>query len=279
MLHYLTTYFRPDTYEEHYSLAIVAGRHGARLTHSHNRQYNYVLQSLTLWREILHDFFKLWYLAGMLCRHRHGCRQYALISRAHTEEDLLCEQTPYRLRDTGQGLNRLQACPLTLRLMHAILAKAQNKVDCWVGSSVVHMGDHNVPNALMFIDKVSPLATSFYVLRAHRPHVIMLEQRIACPTSHLLTLARRPTQYTQVARILNPIALCLRKIDDLHKTPGLETYIQATFGGAENCKKAILADFFRHGFDGSGAGMLSGERGYLCPNCTPMTCCLRRQFL
>jgi hypothetical protein len=62
-------------------------------------------------------------------------------------------------------------------------------------------------------------------------------------------------QYTQVARILNPIALCLRKIDDLHKTPGLETYIQATFGGADKCKKAILADFFRHGFDGSGAGM------------------------
>jgi hypothetical protein len=65
MLQYLTSYFRPDTYEDQYSLAIVAGRHGARLTHSHNRQYNYVLQSLTLWREILHDFFKLWYLAGV----------------------------------------------------------------------------------------------------------------------------------------------------------------------------------------------------------------------
>lgn len=30
-------------------------RGGARLTHSHERQYNYVLQSLTLWREISHE--------------------------------------------------------------------------------------------------------------------------------------------------------------------------------------------------------------------------------
>ena len=38
-----------------HSLAILGGRAGARLTHSHASQYSYVLQSLTLWREILHD--------------------------------------------------------------------------------------------------------------------------------------------------------------------------------------------------------------------------------
>ena len=64
MIEYLQRYFRADTYDEDFSLAILAGRGGARLTHSHSRQYHYVLQSLTLWREILHDFFKLWYLAG-----------------------------------------------------------------------------------------------------------------------------------------------------------------------------------------------------------------------
>jgi hypothetical protein len=31
-------------------------------------------------------------------------------------------------------------------------------------------------------------------------------------------------------------------------------YVQATFGGVEPCRKAILLDFFRHAFDGSGAG-------------------------
>ena len=63
------------------SLAISGGRGGARLTHSHQRQYAYVLQSLSLWREINTDMFKLWCLA---------------------ESDLLSESSPYRLVNTGQ---------------------------------------------------------------------------------------------------------------------------------------------------------------------------------
>lgn len=31
-------------------------------------------------------------------------------------------------------------------------------------------------------------------------------------------------------------------------------YVEAAFGGVEACRKAILLDFFRHAFDGSGAG-------------------------
>jgi hypothetical protein len=54
------------------------------------RQYHYVLQSLTLWREIMTDMFKLWYLA---------------------ESDMLREGNSYRLCDTGQGLNRVQPAP------------------------------------------------------------------------------------------------------------------------------------------------------------------------
>ena len=74
------------------------------------------------------------------------------------EQDLLNENVPYRLRDTGQGLNRVQAAPKTSRMMHAILNRAQRSIGSWVGSSVIHMGDHNVPNALMFIGRSSPLA-------------------------------------------------------------------------------------------------------------------------
>jgi len=42
-------------------------------------------------------------------------------------------------------------------MMHAILNRAQKSLGGWVGSSVIHMGDHNVPNALMFIDKYSQI--------------------------------------------------------------------------------------------------------------------------
>lgn len=69
------------------------------------------------------------------------------------EQDLLSETISYRLRDTGQGLNRVQAAHKTSRMMHAILNRTQKSLGGWVGSSVIHMGDHNVPNALMFIGK------------------------------------------------------------------------------------------------------------------------------
>ena len=81
MLHYQAHYFRPTTYEAGLSLSISTGSEGARLSHSHERQYTYVRQTLTLWREIMHDMFKLWLLA---------------------EKDLLRGSNAYRLVDTGQ---------------------------------------------------------------------------------------------------------------------------------------------------------------------------------
>ncbi|KXN92353.1 UPF0652 protein [Leucoagaricus sp. SymC.cos] len=192
MIAYLKQYFHPtQAKDQKSSLAIRSGRGGARLSHDHSKQYAYVLQSLTLWREILHDMFHLWSLA---------------------EQDLLSENVPYRLRDTGQGLNRVQAAPKTSRMMHTILHKAQKSVGTWIGSSVIHMGDHNVPNALMFIDK-----------------------------------------YTQIYRILLPICNALRQIPGLAEKAALGSYIENEFGSVENLIREILADFFRHGFDGSGA--------------------------
>ena len=128
------------------------------------------------------------------------------------EQDLLSENVPYRLRDTGQGLNRVQAAPKTSRMMQTILHKAQKSVGTWIGSSVIHMGDHNVPNALLFIDK-----------------------------------------YTQIYRILLPICNTLSQIPILVKKSALQSYIEEEFGSVDNCIKEILGDFFRHGFDGSGA--------------------------
>ena len=59
MIEYLKKYFHPTDpgSSSKASLAIRMGRGGARLSHDHHRQYAYVLQSLTLWKEILHGKF------------------------------------------------------------------------------------------------------------------------------------------------------------------------------------------------------------------------------
>eukprot|EP01032_Pedospumella_encystans_P017358 gene17358-19781_t len=133
----LKKYFSPATVEPGYSLSIDEGISGARLSHTHELQYNYVLQSLTLWAAILEDMFRLWYLA---------------------EQDLLSTTQPYELRNTGQGLQRVQQSPRVFRAMHEILAQTKAQLGGWVGSSVIHLGDHNVPNTLVFIDKYTQVS-------------------------------------------------------------------------------------------------------------------------
>lgn len=107
------------------------------MSHNHEMQYKYVLQSLTLWAAILEDMYRLWYLA---------------------EQDLLSESQPYELKNTGQGLQRVQQSPRVFKAMHEILAHTQQRLGVWVGSSVIHLGDHNVPNTLVFIDKYTQVS-------------------------------------------------------------------------------------------------------------------------
>lgn len=53
-----------------------------------------------------------------------------------------------------QGLNRMQNAPLVGRAMSEIMTQAYAQFNNrWVGSSAVHLGDINVPNAFVFIDK------------------------------------------------------------------------------------------------------------------------------
>lgn len=53
MIGYLRQFFTPSKPVDGRSLAIRSGKGGARLSHDHAQQYAYVIQSLTLWREIL----------------------------------------------------------------------------------------------------------------------------------------------------------------------------------------------------------------------------------
>lgn len=193
MINYLHKYFSKDrTADRLSSLAIMDGNGGARLTHDHKRQFQYVFQSLALWREVCHHMYKLWNLC---------------------EQDLLNPSNPYHLQNTGQGLNRVQNAPKVSKAMYEILATVQRRVGNWVGSSVVHLGDINVPNALTFIDKYAQ------VQRILGPIVICL-------------------------RRIGEVAEDDRKI---------AKYIDNTFGGVERARKIILHDFFKHAFDGSGA--------------------------
>jgi len=134
MLRLLTEHFSPS---KGVSLAIKYGYGGSRLSHDHATQFAFVLQSLLLWREVINQMFKLWFM---------------------TEADLLSETSRYQLRDTGQGLNRLQPAPNVGGTMSSILHKTHAQVQRWVGLSVVHLGDRDVPNALIFIDKYTQVS-------------------------------------------------------------------------------------------------------------------------
>eukprot|EP01013_Petalomonas_cantuscygni_P044614 TRINITY_DN923_c0_g1_i2.p1 TRINITY_DN923_c0_g1~~TRINITY_DN923_c0_g1_i2.p1 ORF type:complete len:256 (+),score=82.65 TRINITY_DN923_c0_g1_i2:155-922(+) len=115
------------------SLGITSGVEGSMLTHSHEIQFQYVLESLTLWRNIQREMFSLW---------------------RRTEEDMLdVDPHPYRFTDTGQGFNRVHSAPRVGNAMYRILARTKSELGMWVGSSVIHLGDVDVPNALVFIDK------------------------------------------------------------------------------------------------------------------------------
>mmetsp|Transcript_21949 Transcript_21949/g.69749 ORF Transcript_21949/g.69749 Transcript_21949/m.69749 type:complete len:382 (-) Transcript_21949:171-1316(-) len=153
-------------------------------------------------------------------RSRRGVlrRRRAVLSQlprmwALAEKDLL--GGGYRLRDTGQGRHRVQSAPNVGQLMSEVLRRLQaEQGGGWVGSSAVHLGDDDVPNALVWVDK-----------------------------------------YSQVPRILGPIAHAVSQstLDLLAAKPGVSGYIVSAFGSAEACRLAVLADFFKHGFDGSGA--------------------------
>jgi len=175
-----------------YSGGNSGGSSGPTLSHSHSTQYTFVWQSLALWCEVQRNMHRLWVCA---------------------DEDLLSTTTSYQLLNTGQGLNRVQSCPRVAKVMRELLTKTQKAAgEPWVGLSVIHLGDRDVPNALVFIDK-----------------------------------------YTQIPRFLKPITDFCDGIPDMCRdNERISAYVKTEFGSEENLKMTVLADYFKHGFDGSG---------------------------
>lgn len=60
-------------------------------------------------------------------------------------------------------------------------------------------------------------------------------------------------KYSQIYRILLPITTTLSQIPGLKDNAAIHGLIEEEFGSIDGLIKEILADFFRHGFDGSGA--------------------------
>ena len=112
-----------------------------------------------------------------------------------------------------QGLNRVQSCPRVARVMRSLLSKTQKAADSpWVGLSVIHLGDRDVPNALVFIDK-----------------------------------------YTQIPRFLSPLVDFVDGVSEMCASDTrVAKYVREMFGSARDLETAVLCDYFKHGFDGSG---------------------------
>merc|ERR1712150_23103 len=119
----------------------------------------------------------------------------------------------YCSKDTGQGIQRVQQSPQTYKAIQTVLDRVQFIVKQWVGSIVIHLGDHNDPNALIFIDKY------IQVPRIPGPIVSCIEN--------------------------------LERIYE--ENSGINSFVRKSFGDIERLKKDILYDFFKYAFDGSGA--------------------------
>ena len=179
------------------SIAISRGPGGSMLSHSHDTHYLYVMESLTLWDIIQRDMFDFWEVV---------------------EEDLILDcGGHYRIMDTGQGYHRVCAAPKTHSRMSSSISEAHNKMGGWIGIKVVHLGDQDVPNALVFIDKYTNI-----------PNMLQ-------PIVHTLS--------------------ALSDIFDTKKAEshiGVRNLLCAKYKNFENLRRMILRDFFRYAFDGSG---------------------------
>lgn len=181
------------------SIDIVSGKGGACFTHSHTTHCQYVKESLTLWKIIQRDIFDFWQCV---------------------ERDMIIDASGcnYRFVDTGQGFHRMSEAPKSYHRMSKAIAEAESAMGGkWVGIKVVHLGDRDVPNPLVFIDKYTVIP------RLLNPVVRTIEALDA---------------------IFDP--------SQLEEHPGIRNFLRGKYGSSSDLKAVILQDFFRFAFDGSG---------------------------
>lgn len=198
LISWLEKYFMsPNRPSNAPSIKISRGRGGSCLSHDHDTQGTYAKESLVLWRIIQRDIFDFWQCV---------------------EEDMVIDcNGSYRFCDTGQGFHRMLSAPKTYARMSSALAEAHRVMGGWVGIKVVHLGDRDVPNALVFIDKYTII----------------------------------PKMLTPIVQTIERIDdIFDESKPELH--PGVRGLLKSKYGSGEELKLLILSDFFKHAFDGSG---------------------------
>ncbi|KEG12861.1 hypothetical protein DQ04_01371080 [Trypanosoma grayi] len=191
-----TEFFRLEPQSKH-NLSIRAGVGGAKFSHDHRRQCQYVMESLTLWENVQRNIFEFWQVS---------------------EDDMLIEgEGFYSFTNTGQGFHRMCRAPRSYARMERCVSEADREMGGWVGIKVIHLGDRDVPNPLVFIDKYTVIP------------------RIVQPIMHTVTA---------LERIFSP--------DTPEEHPGIRNLLRTKYNSYEELRMTILSDFFRHGFDGSG---------------------------
>nr|CCC95564.1 unnamed protein product [Trypanosoma congolense IL3000] len=189
--------FEPMDEGSKYNLSIRCGHHGSKLTHGHAVQCRYVTESLLLWENIQRNIFDLWQAS---------------------EDDMLIDGNgQYSIVNTGQGYHRMCHARKSYSRMVRCVSEAEQMAGGWVGIKVIHLGDRDVPNPLVFIDKYTVIPRIVYPIM----HVILILEKIFSP-------------------------------DTKEEHPGVRNFLRAKYGSYRELRMSILSDFFRHGFDGSG---------------------------
>lgn len=215
---YVKEEFEPMAPGSVYNISIRSGSGGALFTHNHLTHCYYVEESLILWETVQRRILSLWEAA---------------------EDDMLVDSNgSYEFVNTGQGFHRVCRAPKSYNAMSGCVRFAHDLMGGWIGIKVIHLGDRDVPNPLVFIDKytmipriVQPIVTTLHQLR----HIFGddgTKSQEESPTNDERAEAKPG--------------------EEIHY-PGLRSLLKAKYGSYEELRMLILCDFFKHAFDGSGS--------------------------
>ncbi|GET93448.1 hypothetical protein, conserved [Leishmania tarentolae] len=206
---WLSREFEPLPPNDVYSISIRHGCSGACFTHNHATHCQYVTESLLLWENVQKNILNLWEAA---------------------EDDMLVEgQGQYVVANTGQGFHRICSAPRSYGVMSRLVRDTEQRMGGWVGIKVIHLGDRDVPNPLVFIDKYTVIP------------------RLVKPIVQTLRALRYVFHEEDEEEEGHP-----QVVHEYDNYTGLRNLLRSKYHSYGELMMIILSDFFKHAFDGSG---------------------------